>query len=192
MDTAQREFLNSLIDAPSRRATSNRCAASIASTPKALPTACARMCMATSSPAATRRASRVSCLPGIATSWASRSTTSRSEGFIYFNTIGGHDAGVVPGRRVVVHTRNGPVPGVTGRRAIHLTPLDERGKPAKIEDIWIDIAVADKDEAESLVRVGDPITYDVGIQDLRNGVVAGRALDNKVGALGCRRGASPD
>ena len=105
-----------------------------------------------------------------------------SEGFIYFNTIGGHDAGVVPGRRVVVHTRNGPVPGVTGRRAIHLTPLDERGKPAKIEDIWIDIAVADKDEAESLVRVGDPITYDVGIQDLRNGVVAGRALDNKVGA----------
>ena len=28
-----------------------------------------------------------------------------SEGFIYFNTIGGHDAGVIPGRRVVIHTR---------------------------------------------------------------------------------------
>ena len=104
------------------------------------------------------------------------------DGFIYFNTIGGHDAGVVPGRRVVIHTRNGPVSGVTGRRAIHLTPPNERGKPAKIEDIWIDIAVADKDEAASLVQVGDPITYDMGIQDLRNGVVAGRALDNKVGA----------
>ena len=105
-----------------------------------------------------------------------------SEGFIYFNTIGGHDAGVIPGRRVVIHTQNGPVAGVTGRRAIHLTPVSDRGKPAKVEDIWIDIAVADKDEALSLVQIGDPITYDVGIQDLRNGVVAGRALDNKVGA----------
>ena len=105
-----------------------------------------------------------------------------SDGYIYFNTIGGHDAGVIPGRRVVIHTRTGSVRGVTGRRAIHLTPPDDRGKPAKVEDIWIDIAVADKDEASSLVEIGDPVTYDVGIQDLRNGVVAGRALDNKVGA----------
>ena len=69
-------------------------------------------------------------------------------GFIYFNTIGGHDAGLVPGRRVVIHGANGPVAGVTGRKAIHLTPADERGKPAKIENIWIDIAVSDKQEAE--------------------------------------------
>ncbi len=102
-------------------------------------------------------------------------------GYIYFNTIGGHDAGLVPGRRVVIHSANGPVPGVTGRRAIHLTPASERGKPAKIDNIWIDAAVRDKEEAEKLVRVGDPVTYDVALQDLRNGVVAGRALDNKVG-----------
>jgi len=112
-------------------------------------------------------------------------------GFIYFNTIGGHDAGLVPGRRVVIHGANGPVAGVTGRKAIHLTPADERGKPAKIENIWIDIAVSDKQEAESLVSIGDPITYDVGLQDLRSDVVAGRALDNKIGtwvvAEGLRR-----
>ena len=105
------------------------------------------------------------------------------QGFIYFNTIGGHDAGLVPGRRVVIHSTNGPVVGVTGRKAIHLTPPSDRGKPAKIENIWIDIAVTDKEEAESLVGIGDPITYDVGLQDLRSDVVAGRALDNKIGTL---------
>ena len=138
--------------------------------------------MATSSPAATRRASRVSCSPGIATSWASRSTTSRAKG----SSTSIPSAATTPEWYPAAALWSTPATvrssGVTGRRAIHLTPLDERGKPAKIEDIWIDIAVADKDEAESLVRVGDPITYDVGIQDLRNGVVAGRALDNKVGA----------
>ena len=103
------------------------------------------------------------------------------QGYIYFNTIGGHDAGLIPGRRVVVHNSKGPVAGVTGRRAVHLTPSSERGKPAKIENIWIDIAVADKEEAESLVSIGDPITYDTGLQNLRSGVVAGRALDNKIG-----------
>ena len=91
-----------------------------------------------------------------------------SDGFIYFNTIGGHDAGVIPGRRVVVHTRNGPVLGVTGRRAIHLTPPGERGKPAKVENIWIDLAVADKEEAASLVQVGDALA-DVGRVDLDAG-----------------------
>ena len=113
------------------------------------------------------------------------------QGFIYFNTIGGHDAGLVPGRRVVIHSATGPVAGVTGRKAIHLTPPSDRGKPAKIENIWIDIAVSDKQEAETLVSIGDPITYDVGLQDLRSDVVAGRALDNKIGtwvvAEGLRR-----
>ena len=103
-------------------------------------------------------------------------------GFLYFNTIGGHDPSLVPGRRVIVHATDGPVRGVTGRRAVHLTPRDQRGKAQKIEDIWIDIGVEDKDAVEELIRVGDPVTYDLGMQDLRNGQAVARAFDNKIGA----------
>lgn len=104
------------------------------------------------------------------------------DGFIYFNTIGGHDASLIPGRRVIIHARDGTVKGVTGRKAVHLTTPAERGKAVKIEDIWIDIGVTDREEAESLVRVGDPVTYDMGIQEMRNDIAVARAFDNKIGA----------
>ena len=104
------------------------------------------------------------------------------QGFLYFNTIGGHDPSLISGRRVIVHTQDGPVRGVTGRRAVHLTPRGERGKEQKVEDIWIDIGVSDKAEAESLVRVGDAVTYELGMEPLRNGLAVSRAFDNKIGA----------
>ena len=104
------------------------------------------------------------------------------EGFIYFNTIGGHDASLIPGRRVVIHADGGPVRGVTGRKAVHLTTAADRGKAVKIEDIWIDIGVTDREEAQKLVRVGDAVTYDLGMKELRNDIAVARAFDNKVGA----------
>ncbi len=104
------------------------------------------------------------------------------KGYLYFNTIGGHDPSLISGRRVIIHTQDGPVRGVTGRRAVHLTPRGERGKEQKVEDIWIDIGVSDKAEAEALVRVGDAVTYELGMQPLRNGLAVARAFDNKIGA----------
>ena len=104
------------------------------------------------------------------------------KGYLYFNTIGGHDPSLISGRRVIIHTQDGPVRGVTGRRAVHLTPRGKRGEAQKVEDIWIDIGVADKAEAEGLVRVGDAVTYELGMQPLRNGLAVARAFDNKIGA----------
>ena len=106
------------------------------------------------------------------------------DGFLYFNQIGGHDLAIVPGRRVVIHTANGEVRGVIGKRAIHLMTQEEREKPKPlIEKYWIDIAVKDKAEAEGLVAIGDPVTYDVAYWDMRNGVAASRAFDDKAGAF---------
>ena len=104
------------------------------------------------------------------------------KGYLYFNTIGGHDPSLISGRRVIIHTQDGPVRGVTGRRAVHLTPRGKRGEAQKVEDIWIDIGASDKAEAESLVRVGDAVTYELGMQPLRNGLAVARAFDNKIGA----------
>ena len=104
------------------------------------------------------------------------------EGYIYLNTVGGHDVNLIPGRRVTIHAADGPVLGVTGKKAVHLTERSERGKRIKLEDIWVDIGAKDKGEAETLVRVGDPITYDMGMQEMRAGLAVARAFDNKIGA----------
>lgn len=104
-------------------------------------------------------------------------------GFIYFDTVGGHDKGIIPGRRVVIHSKNGTVIGVTGKKAIHLMTQEDRKKVPEIENLWIDIGVANKEEAEKLVTVGDPIVYDTGFQQINKKVATSRGFDDKVGAF---------
>lgn len=104
------------------------------------------------------------------------------KGFLYFATIGGHDRVIIPGRRILIQTRNGTVKGVTGKRAVHLMDSKDRDKVPEIHEMWIDIAAKDKVDAQSRVQVGDVATYDHEF-DLLNGTVAtARAFDNKGGA----------
>ena len=105
------------------------------------------------------------------------------EGFIYFRTIGGFDLNIIPGRRVQIHTKNGPVFGVTGKKAIHVMTEEERKKKVELHELWIDIGAKDKKEAESLVSVGDPITYAVGMEELRGDLYVSRGFDDKAGAF---------
>lgn len=105
------------------------------------------------------------------------------EGFIFFRTIGGFDLNIIPGRRVRIHTKNGPVPGVTGKKAIHVMTEEDRKKKPEIEDLWIDIGAKDRKEAEALVRVGDPITYADSFEIVRGSIAASRAFDDKAGSF---------
>jgi len=104
-------------------------------------------------------------------------------GFIYFGPIGGFDETIVPGRRVIVHTADGPVPGVIGKAPIHLIKRDERGKGSKIEDVWIDIGAKDGKQAESLVSIGDPVTYAYDFMELKTGLAVARAFDDRIGSF---------
>jgi len=105
------------------------------------------------------------------------------EGFVHCASIGGVDPAILPGARVVVHGKQGPVPGVIGRKAIHLTPPEDRGKALQMHDLWVDIGARRKQEAEKLVAVGDPITLDVPFLQLRKDLVAAPGFDDKVGAF---------
>ena len=105
------------------------------------------------------------------------------EGFIYFRTIGGFDVGIIPGRRVAIHTTQGPVFGVTGKKAVHVMTDEERRKQVKVHDLWIDIGAKDKKETESLVSIGDPITYTVGFEKLRRNLAVSRGFDDKAGSF---------
>ncbi|MDH5805139.1 MAG: M42 family peptidase, partial [Gemmatimonadota bacterium] len=59
------------------------------------------------------------------------------EGFLYFKTIGGWDTEILPGQRVAISGKNGPVKGVVGKKAVHLIKAEERTKISKISDLWI-------------------------------------------------------
>jgi len=104
------------------------------------------------------------------------------EGFIYFDTIGGHDRVMIPGRRVIIQTANGPVKGVTGKRAIHLMDEADRKKVPERHEIWIDIGAGSKKEALNRVAIGDVATYDHDFEIIHGTVGVARAFDNKVGA----------
>ncbi len=103
-------------------------------------------------------------------------------GFLYFDTLGGHDRTMISGRRVTIHTRKGVIKGVTGKRAIHLMSAEDRKKVPELHEIWIDIGAKDKAEAEKLVRVGDTAVYDQSFELIRGSVGVARAFDNKAGA----------
>ena len=105
------------------------------------------------------------------------------EGFLYFGPIGGHDPVIPVGQRVLVHTRSGAVAGVIGKKPIHLLEDEECSKAPKLHDLWIDIGATSKADAQSVVRIGDPVTIDVEFRELRNGFATARGFDNKMGAF---------
>ncbi|MFQ6065907.1 MAG: M42 family metallopeptidase [bacterium] len=104
-------------------------------------------------------------------------------GFIFFSSIGGIDAHIVPGKRVKIHTRNGPVLGVVGKKPIHILEREERKRVVKLSEQWIDIGVKDKKEAEKLVSIGDPITFSEGLEKLQGKLVSSRGFDDKMGTF---------
>lgn len=104
------------------------------------------------------------------------------QGFISFAPIGGVDAHLVPGQRVMIHSVAGPVRGVVGKKPIHLMEPKERETVVKFKDQYIDIGAEDKDAAEKLIAIGDPMTFSSGLERLQGDVVVSRAFDDKMGA----------
>lgn len=106
------------------------------------------------------------------------------DGFLYFGPIGGHDANIAVGQRVIVHTaEHGSLPGVIGKKPIHLMEDEERGKKTVLHDLFIDIGARGRQEAEERVGVGDPVTYAPGFEKLEGDLAAAHAFDDKVGAF---------
>ena len=106
-----------------------------------------------------------------------------ADGFIYVRRMGGIDAAITKAQRIVIHTRNGAVKGVVGNVAPHLTKMDGEPKLPKIHDLFIDIGVRSRKEAEQLVRVGDPITLTDEFDILRGDLAVARAFDNRIGTF---------
>jgi putative aminopeptidase FrvX len=121
-------------------------------------------------------------------------------GFVYLDSLGGNDYGAVLCEHLVIHTKDGPVQGVVGRKPLHLQQGDEVQKIPPASKIWLDIGAKDGAEARRVVSLGDYVTFELRVTELRNDLISAPALDNKAGLLVClealrrcaKRGCPPD
>lgn len=103
------------------------------------------------------------------------------EGFLHAEPIGGVDPVVATSQRVSIMTRHGLVPGVIGRKAIHLMDDDDKKKVPKIHDLYVDIGATSKEDALKLVAFGDAGVFVQPYLELANDRAVSMAFDNKMG-----------
>jgi putative aminopeptidase FrvX len=104
------------------------------------------------------------------------------KGFLWFAPIGGWDPQILVGQRVEIRGKDGLVPGVAGRKPIHLLEADQRKKVVELKSMHIDIGAADREEAETLVRVGDPVVIAAEPMPVAGDRLVSRSMDNRLGA----------
>lgn len=102
-------------------------------------------------------------------------------GYAYVTQIGGINRCVCVGQRVRILSDSGDVPGVIGQKPVHHMKPEERGKAPELKDLHIDIGAKDKADAEKRIGVGDPAVFGYGLEELANGRVVGRGVDNRIG-----------
>jgi tetrahedral aminopeptidase len=104
------------------------------------------------------------------------------DGYIYWSSIGGFDPSTLAGNRVSIVGKNGPVYGVMGRKPIHLLDQDERKRAPELKNMWIDIGVSSREEAEALLSIGDAGGRASGMHRLQGNLVTANSLDDRIGS----------
>ncbi len=106
------------------------------------------------------------------------------EGLLSFRAVGGIDPLTLPGIHVEILTEKGKVPGVIGRKPIHLQTPDERKALPEIKDMWIDIGAESAEEAKEKVGIGDPVAFQSNFKLLgKKNRILSKGLDDKIGAF---------
>ena len=104
-------------------------------------------------------------------------TNIQGDGLLRVTKAGGIRPVVYPGHQVVVHGYNGKVYGsVVYTKACAKGDLD-------VKDLIIDIGAKDGDEARQYVQEGDPIHLNTYHQEMLNGLLSARAVDDRGGAF---------
>ncbi len=105
------------------------------------------------------------------------------EGLLYIRNVGGIDKVTVPGTEVEILTEKGKIHGVIGKKPIHLTEEKDRGQAVEIKNLWIDIGVENKKEAEKIVRIGDPVAVKPNYTRMGKNRIVSKGMDDKIGAF---------
>lgn len=103
--------------------------------------------------------------------------------FIKFNTLGGWWPPRLVGLPVNIITGKGDIPGVVSSRSPFLMEKEERDKPLKAKDMFIDVGLTGKKKPESLgIRPGDPVVPVFPFTVLHGGkTYMAKAWDDRIG-----------
>jgi len=104
-------------------------------------------------------------------------------GFLRFVLIGGWDTRILLGQSVIVRSKVGELyHGIIGSKPPHITSLEERRKPVKIPDMYIDIGMNSIEEVtNNNVFIGVTGTLFSLFVDFPNNMVRGKAFDDRTG-----------
>lgn len=101
------------------------------------------------------------------------------EGFLKFETVGGIDSRILPGKRVYVGPKG--ICGVLGIKAIHLQTREERSQAVQSSRMYIDIGASSQEEALEHVELGDSVTFDPEYITFGDGYLCSKAIDDRAG-----------
>ena len=105
-----------------------------------------------------------------------------NDGFVYFDLNGMVDERVLPGTKVVICSESGSYPGVVGARSRHLVTPESLRKPLTVSDLWIDVGAKTGEDVQALgIQIGDPVVYYPNFQELANGFIVSKAIDDRAG-----------
>jgi endoglucanase len=99
------------------------------------------------------------------------------DGFIKFQPLGGFDAKTLTAQRVIIHGTKDVI-GVMGCKPIHIMTAEERAKPPKIEDYYIDTGYS-AEEIKKHVSIGSPITRERSFIEMGDNVNS-KSIDNRI------------
>jgi len=100
-------------------------------------------------------------------------------GMLKFKPVGGIDQRILLSKRALIG-KNG-IPGVIGVKAIHLQEPEERNKVIQQKQMYIDIGVKSREEAEKLVEIGDYASFDSRFVRFGDNKVKAKSLDDRAG-----------
>ena len=105
-------------------------------------------------------------------------------GLITFRSVGGIDKHTLPGLEVdILNGKGERIPGVIGRKPIHLQTAKERETASEIKDLWIDIGARSREEAAEIVSIGDPVAFRANCRRMGKYAIMSKGLDDKIGAF---------
>ena len=99
------------------------------------------------------------------------------DGFIYLHSINGVDSRVMMAQPVLVHGKRA-LPGLVATMPPHMLKAAERKKYPAIDDLVVDVGLP-ADEVADVVQIGDLVTVDVPMIELKGRKVAAKAMDDR-------------
>jgi endoglucanase len=106
-------------------------------------------------------------------------------GFIRFTQVGGQNPRILPGQKVTIHSSSGEeIIGIIGETPIHLIKQEDRKKPIKMEELFIDVGMASADEVKKYISVGDYVILKQECVAFKgNKRICSKAFDDRAGCF---------